>query len=226
MSNRPHVVHQIERVSSELVEAMAVFSSATVLEAYGGRGALPPHIRPIGPGMRICAPVVPVVCRPGDNLIVHKAIYTARPGDALLVDADGFQKAGFWGDIMTVAAQARGLTGLVTDGAVRDSQDIVRKAFPVFSAGLCIRGTTKACTGWINYPLAFHGVQVCPGDLLKADEDGVVIVSHEDLPKVLEGCRRREEKEETIRERLRNGATTLELYGFDAALERIGVVEE
>ena len=221
-----HVLHRIDRVSTKLIDEMKNYPSATIHEAYGGRGALPHFIKPIRPGMRICGPVVPVAARPGDNLIVHKAIYTAEAGDVLLVDTSSFLECGFWGEVMTVAARARGITGLVTDGATRDSEQIAAMDFPVFCQALSIKGSTKTCPGRINYPILFHGVWISPGDLIVGDADGVVIVARKDVPEVLEQSRQREEKENAFLRELKNGKTTLELYGFTAALEREGIREE
>ncbi|MDI7259937.1 MAG: hypothetical protein QME90_08460 [Thermodesulfobacteriota bacterium] len=111
-----HVIHTIERVSQDLLEPMKGFSTATISEAYGGKGALPHTIKPISTDMRLCGPVIPVMTRPGDNLILHKAIYVAKPGEVLLVGTCSFVEAGFWGGIMIVAARQRKIAGLVTDG--------------------------------------------------------------------------------------------------------------
>ncbi len=224
--NDAHVISDIDRVAPEVVEAMKAFSSATIYEAYGARGGLFHCIKPIRNFMKVCGPAVTVKARPGDNLIIHKAIYTARPGDVLVVDTSSYVEAGFWGGIMTLAAQERGLAGLVTDGAVRDSEEIARLGFPVFCGALSIKATTKTCLGTINRPIFFAGTAVNPGDLIFGDADGVTVVAREDVARVVEKSREREEKEKKISQQLREGKTTLELYGFSQLLVREGLKEK
>ena len=225
MPSLKHVVHDVKRVPKDLVESMKWIPTATIHEAYGGKGALFHHIKPIQRGMKVCGSVVTVKCRPGDNLIVHKAIYVAKPGDVLLVDTASFTEAGFWGGIMTEAAQQRGIAGLVTDGAVRDTEEIIRMGFPLFCQSISIKGTTKTCLGTINHPLDFAGVRIEPGDLIVGDSDGVVTVAREEVAHVLRTAQQREEKEELIGTQLRQGKTTLELYNFSELLEREGLEE-
>jgi len=200
-----HVIHTIQRVPIELVIEYKKLSSATVYEASGGRGALSANIKPIAPDMFVCGPAVTVRVRPGDNLMLHKAIYVAQPGDVLVADAEGFTEAGAWGEIMAVAAQARGIAGLVFNGAVRDAQAVTELGFPVFSRGLCIKRTEKISLGPINHTLILDNVTICPGDLILGDRDGVVVVSREDAAVILQASKDREEKERTMKERLRRG---------------------
>ena len=225
MTSSKHVIYDIDRTSRDLVESMKAIPTPTIHEAYGGKGAFMNFIKPIQRGMRLCGTVVPVKTRPGDNLIVHKAIYVAQPGDVLLVDTSSFIEAGFWGGIMTKAAQQRGIAGLVTDGAVRDTDEIIKMGFPLFCQGISIKGTTKTCLGTINHPIDFEGVYIKPGDLIVGDSDGVVVVARRDVPGVLEEAIKREEKENKINDELRQGKTTLELYGFSELLVREGLVE-
>lgn len=207
------------------MKELSSFETATVHEASGGKGALSSDIRPIDSHMRLCGPAVTVVCRPGDNLIIHKAIYVAEPGDVLVVTVGGYIEAGPWGEIMTVAAQARGIAGLVIDGSVRDSSSIIDSKFPVFAKGLCIKGTTKDSLGFINHPFCIGGVTVQPGDVVLGDADGVVVVAQHELAEVLKKCKRRREKEEKIKEELKRGKSTLDLYGFDQILQTKGLKE-
>ena len=116
-----HVIHSIKRVSLETLDKYNGLSSATVHEASGGKGALSSRIKPLSPKMRVLGPAVTVELRPGDNLMLHKAIYVAKPGDVIVADAKGYTEAGAWGEIMAVAAKERGIAGLVFNGAVRDS---------------------------------------------------------------------------------------------------------
>ena len=225
MSDSKHVVTDIERVSKDLIDAVSRISTATLHEAYGQRGAFYSNIRPIRPGMKLCGPVVTVQARPGDNIIVHKAIYAARPGDVLLVDTGSCLEGGFWGGIMTEAAIHQGIVGLVTDGSVRDTDEMAQMGFPVFSQGISIKGTTKSCLGAINHSMVFSGITVNPGDLIAADSDGVVVVSREDVSDVLQKALRRDEKERQVAEQIKNGETTLDIYGFSRKLVDFGLLE-
>lgn len=223
---KAHVLSNISRPPKHLVGDFATFDAATVHEAYGGKGALSSDIKPIDPVSRLCGPAVTVACRPGDNLMLHRAIYAAEPGDVLVVAMGSYVEAGPWGEIMTIAAQERGIAGLVVDGSIRDSRRIIDLRFPVFSKSLCIKGTTKDCMGLVNYPIMIGGITVYPGDLIVGDADGVVSVARKDAEEVLAACKLREEKEEKIKAGLRKGKSTLELYGLDKVLQAHGLREE
>lgn len=189
-------------------------STATVHEAMGRRGALPSAIKPVAATMRVCGPAFTVDCPPMDNLSLHHAIYAAKPGDVLVVRVADHYEAGYWGEIMGVAAQARGLAGLVIDGGVRDSRELAAIGFATFSRGLCIKGTTKHGGGRLNGPVAIGGVVVEPGDLVLGDADGVVVVPQAEGPAILAKAVQRVENEARIMEQLRGGKTTLEIYGL------------
>ena len=220
------VVRTIQRVSRDLVERYRELGSATVHEASGGQGALSSRIKPIAPEMKVCGTAVTVTVRPGDNLLLHKAIYVAQAGDVIVADAQGFTEAGPWGEIMAVAAMARGIAGLVISGSVRDSVEMSALGFPAFSCGLCIKGTEKVSLGLINHPLNLDNITIMPGDLILGDRDGVVVVRREDAAAVLDKSLAREEKERTIKERLRKGESTLDIYGFGDILKARGLTEE
>ncbi len=176
--------------------------------------------------MRVCGPAVTVKVRPGDNLMLHKAIYVARPGDVIVADAQGFVEAGAWGEIMTVAAQARSLAGLVFNGGIRDAAEIAQLGFPAFSAGVSIKGTEKVSLGLINHQLVMDSIVINPGDLVIGDRDGVVIVRREDAEDVLQKSRDREQKEARAMERLRAGESTLDMYGLAQILAQRQLSEE
>ncbi|MCL6564223.1 MAG: RraA family protein [Firmicutes bacterium] len=198
------------------LEELAHFSSATLHEAGAKFGALPPEIKPLDPGWRLCGVATTVATAPYDNLWIHRAIYAAAPGSVLVVDTAMAYFAGYWGGVMTHAAMARGLGGLVIDGCVRDAAELRQLNWPVFSRGLCIQGTRKepAAPGGVNIPVRLGQTWVYPRDLVVGDEDGVVVIRRQDLSAVLERARQREAAEAKIREALRQGATTLELYGW------------
>jgi 4-hydroxy-4-methyl-2-oxoglutarate aldolase len=224
--NLAHVIRNIQRVPVELVNQYKELSSATVHEASGGKGALSSRIKPISPEMKVCGPAVTVKVRPCDNLILHKAIYVAQKGDVVVADAEGYMEAGAWGEIMAVAAHQRGIGGFIFNGAVRDSQAMSDLGFPVFACGLCIKGTEKVSLGWINHPLNLDNITIHPGDLILGDRDGLVVVKREEAEEVLQKSLAREEKEGGIKERLRRGESTLDIYGFTDILKARGLTEE
>jgi 4-hydroxy-4-methyl-2-oxoglutarate aldolase len=193
-------------------------ASATLHEASGRAGALPSDISALAPSMRVWGPAVTVACAPGENLAVHEALYTARAGDVLVVDVGGGYEYGYWGEILTVAAQARSLAGLVIDGGVRDGDRIIERGFPVFARRRCVRGTGKAAgSGTINRPIRIGDVTIEPGDLVVGDADGVVIVPSSRVEAVVAAGKTREDVETDIMQRLASGESTLEVYRFDVS---------
>jgi 4-hydroxy-4-methyl-2-oxoglutarate aldolase len=165
--------------------------------------------------MRLAGPAFTVATPPGNNLWIHRAL-AAAAGEVLVVVTSKHYEAGYWGDIMTVAALARGIAGLVIDGCVRDSEAIARLQFPVFARGLSIRGTRKdaAAGGFLQAPVTLGEVTIGPGDLVVGDADGVVVISRGRVPEVMEKAREREKHEAQVVERLRKGETTLDIYGW------------
>ena len=209
------------KVEADVISALRDLGAATVYEAQGGRGALCSAIKPIEPGMRLSGRALTVDAAPADNLIIHFALLRARPGDVLVVDAKGYVEAGPWGDVLTQAAMTRGLAGLVIDGAVRDAASIAEMQFPVFCRGLSIKGTGKNQPGRIAEPIFIGGTIVRAGDVVIGDRDGVVVVAADEAEAVLRKAQDRTAKEEKFRQALREGHTTVELLGLDAAGARL-----
>jgi 4-hydroxy-4-methyl-2-oxoglutarate aldolase len=212
----PTIRTEIDRVASLVVDKARVLSSATLHEAAGRIGVLPSAIKPVAPSFRICGAAVTVHSPGGDNLWLHRAIYVAKPGDVLVVHVSDAHDYGYWGEIMSVAAQTRGLAGLVIDGCVRDGAVLEQFGFPVFARGLSIRGTGKdfGARGWINSPTLFGDLVVHPGDLVVGDTDGAVVLPRERAEELVNAAAVREGKEGGILERLRAGERTLEVYNF------------
>jgi len=194
----------------------AALPTATLHEAAGKIGALPWAIKPVVPSFRVCGPAVTIQGPPGDNLWLHRGLYAAQPGDVLVVNVSAQFDHGYWGEIMSTAAQVRGLGGLVIDGCVRDGVLLEKIGFPVFARGLCIRGTGKdfGALGWINHPVLMGSVIVRAGDLIVGDSDGVVAIPSGEVSRVLDAAARRELEEVAILERLAAGARTLDIYGW------------
>ena len=202
------------RISRELLDAFATFDTATLYESAGQKGMIDPAIRPVWPGAKLCGPALTVRCPPRDNLMLHQAVSMAEPGDILVASADAFLLAGAWGEILTVAAQARGIGGLVIDGATRDTEAIAGRGFPVFSRGRAIGACTKERFGTIGEPLDFCGMRVRPGDLVVGDVDGVVVIDQDQFQQVYEAALARRDREQVLMDELLRGKTTLELLGL------------
>lgn len=218
-----NINRRFNRPDAELVKGLSEQSSATIHEAGGKIGAVSSLIKPLFPGIKVCGPALTVLAPAGDNIIVHQALYEAEPGDVLVVNNGGMTEFGFWGEIMAVAAQARGIVGLVTDGAVRDSVQMKERGFPVFAAGVCIKGTAKDDLGFIGFPLNLGGIIVRPGDIVLGDDDGLVVIPVESAGELLEKAENREEKEAEYFKKLENGRSTLELYGLGERLNKLGM---
>jgi 4-hydroxy-4-methyl-2-oxoglutarate aldolase len=211
-------------ISQDRLIALQRFGTATIHEAQGQRGAIDPRVAALDPRRRLIGPALPVDMRPSDNLMIHYALTKARRGDVLVVDVKGFVDAGPWGDILTLAAQEIGIAGLVINGAVRDADSIIELGFPVFCRGLCIKGTNKNQPGRVNLPVMIGGVDIHPGDIVVGDRDGLVVVARNEVAEVIRASEERERKEATMRERLKQGATMVELLGLQDTLNRYGLV--
>lgn len=200
-----------------------VAEAALLHEAMGKRGAMSHEIKPAFPGARLLGRALTIKSSPGDNLMLHLAISVAQPGDILVAGVDGFLEAGIWGDLATVAAQMRGIKGLLTDGAVRDVEGISRLNFPVFSRGLSIKGTTKKQKGELNRPISIGGVWVQPGDYIVGDVDGVVVVPAAEVDAAVAKAYEIRQREEAIITKLKEGGLTLDLLGMRPVLKELGL---
>jgi 4-hydroxy-4-methyl-2-oxoglutarate aldolase len=221
-----HVITHIERTPKELIDQFCGIGTATVHEASGRKGAVDCAIKPISRGVRLCGPAFTVQCHPGDNLMLHKAIERAQPGDILVASVGGYYEAGYWGGLMATSAVAKKIGGLAIDGSIRDSAEIIRMGFPIFCRGFCIRGTTKTVLGLINHPILFGGVLVHPGDVILGDDDGIVVVERMECESVLEKSIKRIEAEKTKAEKLRAGISSVELNQLEKVFKFLGLVED
>ncbi len=221
-----HVHREFPRPDLATVKRFAKLDAATVHEAAGRIGAIRSNIKPIAQGMSVVGPALTVLCHPKDNLMLHKAIQIARPGDVIVAATDGFPEAGYWGELMATSASARGIAGLVIDGSIRDSSEIIEMGFPVFCRGTCVRGTSKQCLGLVNHPILIGDVVVHPGDLVLGNDDGVVAIPRDRIDEVLAAAETRVRKEEDKRKRLKEGIPNVELSGLDNVFASLGLVEE
>jgi 4-hydroxy-4-methyl-2-oxoglutarate aldolase len=219
----PVVVRSIPRCDPETIRVLGELGVATVHEALGRTGLLDPIIRPIYPQALAAGSAITVLSAPGDNLMIHAALAVAEPGDLLVVSTTGPSTDGMFGELLAAACAARGVVGLVIDAGVRDTAELERVQFPVWSRAISAQGTVKATAGAVNVPIACAGAQVHPGDVVVADRDGVMIVPRTKAETAATLGEQRRAKEHELRERLRGGALTLDLLDLRSTLDRLGV---
>ncbi|MFF4121580.1 4-carboxy-4-hydroxy-2-oxoadipate aldolase/oxaloacetate decarboxylase [Streptomyces sp. NPDC001714] len=215
---------KFDRPAPELVERLGAYSSATIHEAQGRLGALDSTIKPVDHRMSVCGPAFTVQCAPRDNLMLQTAIAYARSGDVIVVSAGAYAEAGSFGDVLANACQAKGIAGLVTDTGVRDTEDLRALGFPVFSHSVCIKGTVKETVGPMCEPVTVGGQLVRPGDVIRADADGVVVVRREDAADVAAASQERVDAEEGYISAYRAGRTVIDICNLTPLLAAKGLV--
>ncbi|MCP5084756.1 MAG: RraA family protein [Alphaproteobacteria bacterium] len=206
------------RATKFQLEELRKLGAANLYHGNGDSGALDPAIKPIDPAMKLAGPALTVEVPAGDNLALHIAISKAAPGSVLVVDYKEHMDVAVTGDIMALAAQQRGLAGMVIDGAVRDAEEIARLGLPVFARGLSIRGPAKTGPGSVGNPVTLGAVTVHNGDIVVGDRDGVVVLPAEGWSEALDLARQRDAREEEVRRKLMAGETTVSLMGLSDEL--------
>jgi 4-hydroxy-4-methyl-2-oxoglutarate aldolase len=218
------VVRNIERADQGIVRRLGALGVSTTHEAYGRFGLMKTYMRPAWSGAEAAGTAVTVLAQPGDNWMLHVAIEQCKPGDMLVVACTADNTDGMFGDLLATSLKARGGVGLVIDAGCRDVKTLREMGFPVWSRAISAKGTVKATLGAVNIPVVCAGALVTPGDVIVADEDGVVVIPKQDAADVVTRGEKRAADEEGKRQKLASGILGLDMYNMREPLEKAGLV--
>jgi 4-hydroxy-4-methyl-2-oxoglutarate aldolase len=221
---KPMIVTDPPRAAAADVALLRSFGVATIHEAMGRTGSLGPDLRPIQQDRTIAGSAVTVLCWPGDNLMIHAAVEQCREGDVMVVATAAPSTHGMFGELLATALARRGVAGLVIDAGVRDTASLRAMGFGVWSRHVCAQGTVKDTAGQVNLPVIIAGQRIEAGDVVVADDDGVVTVARAAVLDTIAACEARVEKERAARHAFEQGELGLDRYGLRDVLERLGVV--
>jgi 4-hydroxy-4-methyl-2-oxoglutarate aldolase len=215
----------IPRPPRPLVEAFAEIGVADVYEDVGAEMQIDSAIVPLWLGARVVGPALTVLNAPGDTLMLHRALALSQPGDVMVLTSYALNPSAVWGKLVTTCARARGVAGAIIDGCARDTADIRAAHFPVWTRFISPRGSTRQGPGCINVPVMCGGVRVNPGDLILADDDGIVVVPADRIALVLEKAKARVAREEGMLSQLATGRTPYDVWNLEQAVKEAGMRE-